>query len=77
METIEDWSLYSAIIVDCFNKANAISDISFQHCPRNTNKVAHNLARNAYISKEYLVWYGDPPGFIINDVIEDVTVYII
>jgi hypothetical protein len=39
--------------------------------------VAHNLARNAYISKNSLVWDGDPTGFIINDVIEDVTIFII
>jgi hypothetical protein len=75
--TIEVWSPYSSIIVDCFTKANAISDISFQHCSRDANKVAHNLARNAYISKNSLVWDGDPTGFIINDVIEDVTIFII
>jgi hypothetical protein len=46
--TIEEWSPYSAIMVDCFNKASSIPGISFQHCPRDANKVAHNLAKYAY-----------------------------
>jgi ribonuclease HI len=67
------WSPYSAILAECFMKASTINGISFHHCPREENKVAHEIARNAYSTKEFLSWDGDPPGFIKTFVINDVT----
>ena len=59
------WSPYSAILAECFSKASMMEDVSFQHCMRDANQVAHQLAKHVYQSKENLVWDGDPPGFIL------------
>ena len=61
-------------MAQCFVKASLINGFSFKHCPRDANRVAHNLAKKAYASKDSLTWDGDPLGFILADVISDVTV---
>jgi ribonuclease HI len=58
--TIEIWSPYSAILAECFLKASNIESVSFQHCPRKANQVAHNLAKFAYDTKQTFSWDGDP-----------------
>ena len=44
-------SPHSAILTDCFHLAHGVPEISFRHCPRAANKVAHILARRCYDSK--------------------------
>jgi hypothetical protein len=39
---------HAAILTECFQNAHRISNISFIHCPREVNKVAHNLARLSF-----------------------------
>jgi hypothetical protein len=34
--------------------------VMFQHCPKEANDVAQELAKSIYLSKEYIVWDGDP-----------------
>jgi ribonuclease HI len=41
----ELWGPYTAIMMECFQISQRIGSISFQFCPREANKVAHNLAR--------------------------------
>jgi hypothetical protein len=48
---IEVRSPYSAIMIECFLKANSIDQVSFQHCYRDVNQVARELASFAYESK--------------------------
>jgi ribonuclease HI len=71
---IEAWSPYSLIMTECFTKVSILRGISFQHCPREANEVAHQLARNAYTSKQHLAWDGDSLGFIKPFVLNDVTI---
>ena len=71
----EIWSPYTAILVDCFVRAARIGSITICHYSRESNSVAHKLARFAYDSKSSFVWDGDPPSFIIPDVIHDVTLF--
>jgi ribonuclease HI len=70
---IEIWSPYTAVLADCFQKASAMDLVFFQHCPRDANVVAHNLAKMAYESRNGFGWDGRPPDFILSDVIRDVT----
>jgi hypothetical protein len=39
------WNEASTVFVDYVDLATAIDDISFSHCPREANRVAHELAR--------------------------------
>jgi hypothetical protein len=49
--------------------------ISFQHCPHEGNKVAQNLARLSFDSGHNFLWDGDPPPSVLNDVINNVSVF--
>ena len=46
----EIWGPNSAILTDCFIRAHCIGSIMVQHCRREANSVAHNLARHAFDS---------------------------
>jgi hypothetical protein len=37
------WGPYTSILADCFHISQCHGMITFQHCPRMVNKVAHNL----------------------------------
>jgi ribonuclease HI len=65
---IELWSPYSAVLADCFQIARRIGRISFQHCPREANKTAHNQARLSFDSNNFCIWDSDPPPSVLNDV---------
>ena len=71
---IEIWSSYTAILVDYFLRSSRIGAITVQHCNPEANQAAHNLARYAFDSNLSYVWDGDPPSFIMADVINDVTI---
>jgi hypothetical protein len=71
----EIWSPHTAILADCFQISQRIGLISFKHCPREGNKVAHNLARLSYDSGNFVLWDGDPPPSVLRDVINDVSVF--
>ena len=58
----------------CFLKAQDIGSVKFSHCRRDANRVAHNLARFSFDSKAEVDWVGDPPSFIIQDLLFDVTI---
>jgi hypothetical protein len=45
---IEIWTPNTAIIMDCFQIAQRIGRISFKYYPRDSNRVAHNLARYSF-----------------------------
>ena len=57
---IEAWSPYTTILVDCFIRAANIGSITVRHCSRESNTVAHKLARFAFDSDSSLVLDGDP-----------------
>jgi ribonuclease HI len=65
----EIWSLYTAILADCFQLANRLGHITVQHCFREGNKVAHNFARYCFDSNISVFWDNDPPSVITSDVI--------
>ena len=54
-----------------------INGISFHHCLREANQVAHHLAKYSYESHTEFSWDGDPPDILLPYVIHDVTVDII
>lgn len=68
---------YSAILADCFQFAHEVPSLSFMHCPREANNLAHLLARHAYDSKLFLFWEDEPPDFLLSHVIKDVNLSIL
>jgi hypothetical protein len=65
-------SSYTVVLADCFQIVSRMDLVIFQHCFRDANTVAHNLAKHAYETKVNLFWDDNPRGFIA-DVIRDVT----
>ena len=53
-------------------KVSSIAGIYFQHCSRDANEVAHQLVKKSYETKEKFIWDGDPLGFTVPFVINDV-----
>ena len=56
----EIWGPYSAILADCFLRAQSIGSIQVQHCAREANMVAHHLAKFALESNSAFFWDCDP-----------------
>ena len=63
-----------AIYADCFILAGMIGSVEFMHCVRETNEVAHSLAKYAYDSNSSCKWVDEPPDFLVNAIANDVTI---
>ena len=70
---IEICSPHAAVLAESFMYASSMDEVVFQHCRREANEVAHQLAKKVYESRENFIWEGDPPRFILPFVINDVT----
>ena len=68
------WGEYSAIFSDCIDVMTLIGNVSFKHCPREANEVAHELARFGFTNKNSCNWVDEPPSFILGKLINDVTI---
>lgn len=62
-----------AIFKDCYQLVTDFPMYTFEHCHREANCVAHELARVARGSSVE-VWLDEPPGFIRSLLLSDVTV---
>ena len=58
---------------DCYHIATDFLKVQFEHTYREANRVAHELARVARGSNEY-VWLDEPPDFIVSLLLADVTI---
>jgi hypothetical protein len=72
---VEINSPYAAILAECFKKASDMTEISFIHCHREANQVAHELVNYAYRSNENQFWEGDTPSFILSSVMNYMTLF--
>jgi ribonuclease HI len=70
------WSEESAVFADCVDLSSSIGEVSFKHCPREANGVAHELARVAFESSSSGFWEGEPPNFIVSHLVNDVTILV-
>jgi hypothetical protein len=69
----EVWGPHAHILPDCLHISRRISNISFKHCLREANKVAHNLARLSFDSNSFSKWDASPPLSVLADALNDVT----
>jgi ribonuclease HI len=68
------WSEAAAIFADCVNRVASIGTVSFHHTLREANQVAHELAKNSFSNKSTCNWIDEPPDFILDKLLNDVTV---
>ena len=69
VQSIQDGNfsaMASAPILDeCDNLWREFTKISTEHCDRESNQVAHELARQGFMSKVSCIWVDEPPNCII------------
>ena len=66
-------SVASAIFDDCFFMSLDFTHIIFEHCCRDNNKVAHELARVVKFNPPG-VWLDTAPGAVIPLIVSDATI---
>jgi hypothetical protein len=65
----------AAIYDECNIVWNGFQEISIEHLSREANQVAHELARQAMISRANYIYDDDPLGFIVQLLSNDVTIF--
>ena len=68
------WNDSAAIFADCIDMVSSIGVVTFKHCPREANQVAHEIARNSFCNKITSSWLDEAPSFPLNSLINDVTI---
>jgi hypothetical protein len=51
-----------------------IGTIKFKSCPREANQVAHEIAKFSFLNNQTCNWVDEPPSFILDRLVNDVTV---
>jgi ribonuclease HI len=64
----------AAIYEECAFLARGFAKVTFSHCPRESNIVAHNLAAKAQ-GYQSVVWIDEPPDFVIAELANDVSLF--
>lgn len=59
----------AAIYDDCTMMWNGFDSVSIEHCNREANQVAHELARNDFLSKSTCNCVDEPPSFTLQPLI--------
>jgi hypothetical protein len=67
------WSESAAILADCVDLVSNIGNVSFGHCLREANEVAHELAAFSFSTKSSFSSDAKAPNFIVSHLINDVT----
>jgi ribonuclease HI len=64
----------AAIYDDCNILWSGFGKVSIEFCNRETNQVAHELARVSFSSGSSCTWVDESPSFILSKLVNDVTV---
>jgi hypothetical protein len=64
----------AALYDECNIIWGGFQDISIEHCIREVNHVAHNLAKRAMQLKQTCTWVDEPPSFILDLLTNDITI---
>jgi hypothetical protein len=63
---VEVWCNESAaIFVDCVDMVQLIGKVTFKHCLREANQVAHELARILFSNKTSYNWLNEAPNILL------------
>ena len=68
------WNASAAIFADCVDMASTIGIVTYRHCLREANKAAHEIARVCFHNKDSCNWVDEPPSFLLDSLLDDVTI---
>jgi hypothetical protein len=63
----------AAVFADCIYMRSQLGSVSFKYCPRDTNQMAHEIARDSFFNNSSRSWEVEAPRFIVTNLINDVT----
>jgi hypothetical protein len=66
----------AAIFYDCRILSSCFGNITFEHCYREADAVAHQLARYSSINRIDCIWTMTPLAFLFSNHINDVILFI-
>jgi len=79
VETMQQGGFLAAAGAPIYDECNHLwqefQSISIEHCDRESNQVAHVLAREAISLKLSCIWVDEPPSFILESLVNDVTMF--
>ena len=67
------WNESATIFADYVDLIAMIGPVSFTHCQREVNRVAHILAKHCWLTKVNCNWVDETPGFLLDDLLYDVA----
>jgi ribonuclease HI len=59
---------------DCVDMAVSVGSVTFSHIARDANQVVHTLARESFIHNLSCTWVDEPPSFLLDKLLNDVTI---
>jgi hypothetical protein len=63
----------SAVIYDDCNVLwSGFDNVNMEHCNREANQVAHEVAKNSFISNNSCILFDEPPTFLLSKLANDV-----
>jgi ribonuclease HI len=78
VETMKQDGITATTSAPVYDECNQLSQdfvfIAIEHCNREANRVADVIARVAITSKSSCIWVDEPPSFILEALVNDVTV---
>ena len=60
---------------ECNHLWQEFQSICIEHCDQESNLAAHVLAREAISLKLSCIWVDEPPSFILESLVNDVTMF--
>ena len=67
------WDEATALFAECVDIGTTIGKVTFKHCLRSCNQVAHALANHSYCNKSSFSWLNEPPDIVVGRLINDVS----
>ena len=67
------WNEATTVYTDIIAVAASIGNVSFSHCKRVVNEVAHELGKVCFTDKTSCIWDDEPPRFLLDKLLNDVT----
>ncbi|XBI20563.1 hypothetical protein VPH35_061828 [Triticum aestivum] len=69
------WDEAATLFAECVDIGTMIGKVTFKHCLRSCNQVAHVLANHSYCNKSSFSWLNEPPDIVVGKLVDDVTVF--
>ncbi|VAI47995.1 hypothetical protein VPH35_105401 [Triticum aestivum] len=69
------WDEAAVVFAECIDICSSIGKVTFKHCLRSYNNVAHVLANHSYHNKSSFSWLDEPLDFLMRKLVDDVSVF--